>query len=824
MYDKDFQRRGHTRSLRSACRAALGIAAALLLAVLPARAQRYANGLAEESTDPEADRQVIARMQTYMDRIHSKEHRPTVALVLSGGGAKGAAHVGVLRYLEEQGIPVDLICGTSMGGLIGGLEALGYDSHFLDSLIRNADWSLMLTDRIDRSYYSFARKLYRSRYQLAVPFHYAKKDFQSRIDDQVRYYGSDAKLRLGSDGSSGFGQNTLMSSLPSGYVYGFNVNNLLSSLSVGYQDSLSFADLPIPYFCVATDVVSCKAKNWSSGSLKTAMRSTMSIPAMFTPVRTEGLILVDGGTRNNFPVDLAKAMGADIIIGVDLSDADLTYSQVNNLGDIMSQFITMLGKHSFDRNVSSADVFIKPNLEGYNMLSFNAEAIDTMIHRGYEAARGQASCLSELKKLTKGSKHTLNAPRAIDINRTPVQLYAVEFDGVSEPEAKTLLRKIKFKQGERVDAVRMNEMMSVLHATGVFSSVTYSILGTEEPYLLHFDCAKGPRHDFGLGFRMDSEEWPSIAVNLGLNAHKLNGLKLDVSAKVGRNQMLTVCSSLDVPYVPTINLEASLFNMSASIMSSLDVFGLEARYWGHFEKLYLSNIRWTSADIKVGVQNRYYSLPATTLYGQFINAATPERTEGSYQGAFFSSTIYTFDSHYYPSKGVHFGVGAEFDPLKSFKSFRPVSTVWLNFKGAFTAGPFTLVPDVHFRTVFNRGESLSHGNWVGGMVADRYIDGQIPFIGFGNVYAAKDCALVLDLDFRFRIARNFFITATGGVFKEDDTLGSFISSIKPTLYGAGLEFGYNTFMGPLRLTGTWSNRFNNLKQDLGIYVSFGFDF
>ena len=126
-----------------------------------------------------------------MDSIHINQHRPTVALVLSGGGAKGAAHVGVLRYLEEHNIPIDLICGTSMGGLVGGMTALGYDSAYLDSLLRAQDWLTMLTDRIDPSYYSYNRKVYRETYLLSIPFYYSKKDFQSRIDDQVPIRAAD---------------------------------------------------------------------------------------------------------------------------------------------------------------------------------------------------------------------------------------------------------------------------------------------------------------------------------------------------------------------------------------------------------------------------------------------------------------------------------------------------------------------------------------------------------------------------------------------------------------------------------------------------------
>ena len=425
-------------------------------------------------------------MRARMDTIHAREHRPTVGLVLSGGGAKGSAHVGVIRYLEEQKIPIDMICGTSMGGLVGGLTAMGYNSFYMDSLLRNQNWNVMLSDRIHPKYYSYALKKYKETYLLSVPFMYSKNDFQDRVDEQLRFFDQGAQMAIG--------ENSLASSLPSGYAYGFNVNNLFSSLAVGYEDDISFADLPIPFFCVATDMVSLKAKYWTEGSVKQAMRSTMSIPVLFKPVRSEGLILVDGGTRNNFPVDLAKAMGCDIVIGVDLSDLAPSYSQLNNIGDIVMQFIAMLGRGTLIRNKADTDVYIKPVLTGYNMLSFTPVAIDTMIHRGYVAAQQRAAELAEVKAMV-GDAHTVyHSRRATDINKTPVRVYVVEFRGVTNGESRMLHNKIQFKAGSYVDKAKMDKMMSLIEATGCFSSVSYSILGDEEPYKLVFDCEKGPRH------------------------------------------------------------------------------------------------------------------------------------------------------------------------------------------------------------------------------------------------------------------------------------------------------------------------------------------
>lgn len=802
-----------------------------MLFALPASSQTYDNGLVVDSVDPAADAAVIARMRSHMDRIHATQKRPTVGLVLSGGGAKGSAHVGVLRYLKEQEIPVDMICGTSMGGLVGGLASLGYSPEFMDSLLRAQDWSVMLTDYIDPSYYSYNRKKARETYNVSVPFYYSADDLSKLEDDEDMSYASSG-MPGQVPGPSGF-----MRSLPSGYVYGFNVNNLLSSLSVGYQGDIDFDTLPIPFFCIAADMVSCKTKIWSSGSLKAAMRSTMSIPGMFKPVKTKGMVLVDGGVRNNFPVDLAKAMGCDIVIGVDLSDQDLTYSEVNNLLDIVMQFVTMLGKSSFDRNRGETDVFIKPVLTGYNMLSFDPVAIDTMIHRGYVAAQGKAEEIAAIKELMKGSKPYYNAAPAVDINSTPVRISTVEFNGLTASESRMLRRKIGFKDGGYVTKDEMQRMMSVIEATGCFSSVNYSIEGTWEPYRLEFHCDRGPRHHFGMGVRFDTEEWPSFLFNIGLNAHKLSAAKFDIDAKIGRNQRLSTRAALDLAWLPTVNAEFRLDNVSSTLYTSMYSVGQEARYWGHAERLYLSNIRWTTLDLQLGAQNRFYRLSAKTSYGVDFLGRYPDLQEGNYLGLFMRGTLFTQDRFHYPSKGVKMSFGYDYDFAKSgCESFQPLHTAFFNLNSVIPIGRFSLVPDLHLRALFGSqdinvftnnadpGYSLAHQTYVGGMLADRCIEGQIPFIGFGNVYKAGPYTAVLNMGFRVEAVSNLFLTATGGYFREANSLSSFFETPLPTLWGAGFEIAYRTPAGPVRVATTWSDRMHNFNQDFGVYISFGFDF
>ncbi|HCQ72004.1 MAG TPA: hypothetical protein DIT75_01160, partial [Rikenellaceae bacterium] len=295
----------------------------------------------------------VEKIRHKLDSIRNVRHRPTVALVLSGGGAKGAAHVGVIKYLESIGMPIDIVMGTSMGGLVGGIYALGYDADHLDSIIRNIDWDMALSDKVPRDYLSYSSIKYKEKYALSFPFLYDKNEYlhMKGADQDYMRRADDIHFGAGQADATSMVKDNLLGSLPSGMVYGQNVNNILSSLSVGYQDVIDFYDLPIPFLCVATDLVSGTAKIWTKGKLNTALRSTMSIPGLFAPVRVDGMVLVDGGMRNNYPTDLAKKVGADIVIGVNLSDGYKNYNQINNLADIINTGIDMLGRSSFESNV-----------------------------------------------------------------------------------------------------------------------------------------------------------------------------------------------------------------------------------------------------------------------------------------------------------------------------------------------------------------------------------------------------------------------------------------------------------------------------------------
>lgn len=303
--------------------------------------------------------------------------RPKIGLVLGGGGAKGAATVGALKYIEEAEIPIDYIAGTSIGAIIGGLYACGYRSAELDSMFRTQDWITLLSDRNTE----LKRRMFAKR-------------------DGVTYFFGFPVGRRGSE----------LEDKSVGMVRGDKVYQLLDSMTAR-PDSISFDSLPIPFRCVATDYENREKVVLSNGHLARAMRASMAIPGAFKAVDIDSVELLDGGLVDNLPVDVVLDMGADIVIAIDLTqnkheDEDVDKRQLrrtlrkakSNLGRILRWTVQRPDLPTYRENLKYVDIYINPNLKGFGAGSFSTKKVEKMIRRGEEAG---AKAMKQLRKLKK---------------------------------------------------------------------------------------------------------------------------------------------------------------------------------------------------------------------------------------------------------------------------------------------------------------------------------------------------------------------------------------------------------------------------------------
>lgn len=791
---------------------------ALCAAQTPSRRLSY-------GIDPVSDTLAFREIRARMDKI--RERRPTVALVLSGGGAKGTAHIGVMRYVDSLKIPIDLIVGTSMGGLIGCMYAMGYNQHEVDSIVSGFDWSLSLSDRLPRRYLSYGVNRYNEKFLVSIPFYYPKR---YDLSPDRRYPGLHLGAVVPEDGPM---NNGLLGGLPSGFVYGQNVNNIFCSLTVGYQDETDFFDFPIPYVCVATEMVSAKEKIWMSGKVNSALRSTMAIPGLFTPVRTNGMILLDGGLRNNYPTDIARKMGADLIIGVDLSSGFLDYDGINNLGDIVMQGIDMLGRASYEDNVRKTEVTVKPDVSGIGMLGFDKS--EETEHRGYLAAAAEGENLMALKELAGSDTLTLRNRKAIDIGRCKVAVSGVEIEGVTFDESRYLMQQLKIKAGQRMGRKELEDAVATIYGTKAFDYVTYELLGREEPFRLKFHCKRGPINQFGLSGRFDSEEMISVLLNLGLNVHSIQGHALDVTAKVGTNPWATAHYYYMTKRGPAINVSAGFKyvernqfrindNFSSSLLEPFEV-GKENRlktsYFNVSVDTWISNFKWKNFDLRAGFRADYYDL-SSVMAEKILSDYDADNFNNIYLGLHADAGEDSYDIPYFPESGtkatleyrwIFKGVKSSISPFHSFKV--DFKTVALN------KGIFAMLPFFNARVILGDDIPLPFVNTVGGRLSGRYLPYQVPFMGVNYAYALPKVLGVAGSDFRLKVYKNNYVTAIVNMGYCSEGIRNIFNKDKSSAFiGAGLEYAYNSVLGPIRVDFHWSS----LTHAVGAYVAIGFDF
>ncbi len=796
-------------------------------------------GASAYGIDPVADSLAVKQMQARMDSI--RQHRPVVALVLSGGGAKGASHIGAIRRIEEIGIPVDMVLGTSMGGLVGGLLSLGYSPDEMEQIVCSADWGYLLTEKLPRQYKSLSEMKYRAVHQISIPFYYEKDFFMRKKEEDLAEEKAQRLhkgIELGAEGDF-TSKDNFMASLPASYVSGQNVSNLFNSLTVGYSDTLDFINLPIPFCSTAADMISFKPKRWYSGRLSDALRSTMSIPVLFAPVRTEGMVLVDGGMRDNYPVALARELGADIVIGVELSDAKKTYSEVNNLLDVISQGIDMLGADAFNANENAADVKIKPDLHEYNMLSFSNESIPIIIKRGYDAAEAADSALLAVKAKVGDATLEFQAHKATDISQNYVRVNEIEILGVTDTEEEWLMKHVGLMPGGLVNKAKMDNIVGIMRGLQTFESITYEFLGESEPYKLVLNCRKGPIHQFGLGVRFDTEEIVTAHVNLGLNVRKLQGVRFDFNGKVSVNPYMDFLFSYDNPRTPTFNLEANvrysgigMFNFGAG-EKAISPDRLEMNFWKFRADFFISNISWKQIDLKGGVRTEYFLTNGldTDRYAPMYDT---KQTRADYMTVYLDAMSENYDKYYFPTKGhslsLYYGWTFAGFPKTDFSNFH---TFAFNGRFVIPAGKvLTIIPSFNMRYTMSmkdfRDRKSDPGaasnipimfmNMMGGSLQGRYIEQQVPFIGLNYATCVDNIMGIARTDFQLKVAKNHYVTGMVNYAHDAHSWKGFLDG--RNYFGGGFQYAYNSIIGPIAIDLHWSN----MTRYPGIYASVGYNF
>jgi NTE family protein len=369
---------------------------------------------------------------------HAGKGRPTIGVALEGGGALGQAHIGVLKWFEEHHIPVDYMGGTSMGGLVGGLYATGKSADDLRHIVKTANWPLLLDGGTPYEDLSFRRK-----------------EDARQIPNAIQ-----VGLKNGP-------------ALPPGLNSGHQINLLIDRETLPYSTISSFNDLPIPFRCVSTEIVSGKPYVFQRGSLSDAMRATMSIPGVFAPVRRGNQIFVDGGLVDNLPTDVVREMGADVVIAIHLQISPASAKEIQSAFSVLGRSVEVIIADTELRGMSGADLIVKANVEKYTTMDYDKS--DELIQLGYQAAEEKAQILKAYELDDQAWAEYLRDKQARVRTRIGVPQF-LRIEGVSGESAVNMKKFLSPLIGKPLDQKDLDQLLTRLTGVGRYDSITYDML------------------------------------------------------------------------------------------------------------------------------------------------------------------------------------------------------------------------------------------------------------------------------------------------------------------------------------------------------------
>ena len=728
-------------------------------------------------------------------------NRKKVGVVLSGGGAKGMAHIGVLKVLEKAGIPVDIVTGTSIGSIVGGLYAVGYNAHSLDSMVRTQDWTYVITDMEDLRHQSYLDRKKKNTYFFSTGLTIGKRDLSA-----------------------------------GGLIKGKNLAELFQKVFMGYTDSLDFnKDLKIPFACVATNIMDNSEVVFHSGRLPQAIRASMSIPAAFSPVRIGDMVLVDGGLKNNFPVDVAREMGAEVVIGVTLNGKPKTAEDVTGTMKIVGQIIDVNCVNKYDENKALSDLWMNVDPHQYSTASFTSEAIDSLVRYGEEEAMRHWDEIIALKKVI-----------GIDDSFRPAIYYPVRPNAMTErqhvtgftfenmtPQAERFLRqKFHLNKVDSIDANLEQELttsmrMDLFYQTAECQLVPESENSQSPGVRVVLSAGERKSLQFHAGVRYDTEEYAAVQMGLDIPLKTAIPIENDITLRLGKRLMARGELTIHPRSFTRPSLSYTFHR------NDVDVYT-----YGNLDY----NIRYNQLQaefLPINFDLRHFNLQ-TGLRWDFFHYRNKLGSESAKQVKlknqhFFSYrarlALNTEDNWNFPTRGVRFNAEyayltndfAQFDVIdgggnKQGKT-TGMSDVNANWRMSFSVGSrFTLQPMIYGRLLFGSVVPAVFGNTIGGEWFGHYIEQQMPFAGIGNMEYVRNNFVAAQLQAQQRFGSSNYVLLRVAAGQHAPKAKELFDH--RTMTGAQVAYYHNTLFGPVGATLGYSNH----TEKAYFFINLGYEF
>ena len=705
------------------------------------------------------------------EREQARPKVKKVAVVLSGGGAKGMAHIGVLKVLERAGIPVDIVTGTSMGSIIGGLYAIGYNANSLDSMVRVQDWSYVITDKEDLRRQSLGDRKKQNTYLFSTGLTIGKRNMQA-----------------------------------GGIIKGKNLAELFQQLCTGYTDSLDFSrDLKIPFACVATNIIDNSEVVFHSGRLPQAMRSSMAIPAAFSPVRIGNMVLVDGGLKNNYPADIAREMGAEIIIGVTVQGAPKVAEDMGGTMSILSQIIDVNCKNKLDENLAITDLHLQVDTKGYGSASFSQAAIDTLIRRGEELAMRHWDDIIALKQrigIDETFRPTILHPLRPKVMTERQRVVGYSFENMTTPAERFLTQKFHLNKIDSIDAQLEQEITTSMRVDLFYQTAECRLLPKGDG--VHVILSAGDRKSVQLhgGVRYDTEENAAIQIGLDIPLKTAIPINTDITLRLGKRLMARGEITVHPRSFTRPTLSYAFRRNDVDIYTNGDL-DYNIRYNQFQAELLPINFDLRHFNLQMGLRWDFMH------YRDKLGSETAKQVTLKNEH-FFSyrarAEYNSEDNWYFPSRGSRFKAEYAYltDNFAKLDDKPGMSEVSANWRTSLTVGNrFTLQPMLYGRLLFGSTIPPVFGNTIGGDWFGHYVEQQMPFSGIGNMEYVNHQFVAAQLQAQQRIGTNNYVILRVAGAQQSNHLKTLLDY--HTLLGGQIAYYYNTIVGPVGATLGYSN-------------------
>ncbi len=724
---------------------------------------------------------------------------PKIGLVLSGGGAKGIAHIGVLKVLDELGIKPDYITGTSMGSIVGGMYSLGYTAQEIAKIVHTSDWNKLLSDNIELNKIVMDEKEESNRYNIA--FHL--RDWQLK--------------------------------LPPGVIQGQQIVSKIKELSWALPSNSNFNSLPIPFHCMGVDLFSGETIEMKSGDLTSAIRASMAIPSIFSPEHIDSMLVVDGGVGRNFPVEEAKNMGADIIIGVYVGFVDkVNREDLFSLPNILSRTAALSSIVDSRQQTKKVDIFIQPDLKNLKFSDFNRSKVfekygEEAAMKKYEALQQLATRLKNCKKMVKKIKQA-----------EKIKISKIDVEGVKNLSKDFVIDYSDIELGQCVSKEDLTKAVELIYGTLHFNRVSYTLLKDSlQEYTLTFNVSEKTRALLQLAFYYNNEYQLGFRNNLTLRNIAVPNSKTKFALNIAQN--------------PSFCFEFNKFVEKKQRLSNFVFFNALKDRINLFESKYeLGSYHRLTAGVGAGIK---YSIGLNNQVKCYLERKSVRmfaHDVGDYMIIFknfsyhqtklwslnFSYKLNTTDDLYFPKRGFIFSINYKrAGNITHNSNINKNNYDYYTFKQFKTDNFQSLYADFSFHKTYADIVSTSLGFTVGlhnkqtgfwddysiGGISKNTNNNHIPFVGFsyGEIFDSNVALVNLELD--IKLFRTIYFAAQANVgftSSELDEMLTFVEKSSFDNYTQGYCAGFKVDLpfGPLKaMIGI-----NNMDNKMRWYLSAGF--